>query len=210
MKGGPGYGNAFGFTDTLCGEKVDSPHKGTVMRTFYIFCDLRPKKMLNKQSNCRLFVAPWRSCYTLCGVCGCGGYLLWAIIFWTEGKCKLRCHCLKYCQLHHTAFIWTTGMFIHLHTKAWGNMSAHQTILTTKMNVVDKRVFTRFELTHCGRVTHICVGNLAIIGSDNGLSPDRCQAIIWTNDGILLIGPLGTNFSEILIKIQTFSLKEIR
>ena len=26
-------------------------------------------------------------------------------------------------------------------------------------------------LTHWGRVTHICVGNLTIIGSDNGLSP---------------------------------------
>ena len=55
--------------------------------------------------------------------------------------------------------------------------------------------------THWGRVTHICVGNLTIIGSDNGLSPDLRQAIIWTNSGILLIGPLGTNFSEILIEI---------
>ena len=38
-----------------------------------------------------------------------------------------------------------------------------------------------------------------IIGSDNGLSPNRHQAITWTNAGILLIGPLGTNFNEILI-----------
>ena len=52
-------------------------------------------------------------------------------------------------------------------------------------------------LTHWGRVTHICVSNLAIIGSDNGLSPGRRTAIIWTNAGILLIGPLGTNVSEI-------------
>ena len=59
-------------------------------------------------------------------------------------------------------------------------------------------------------MTHIHVGKLAIIGSDNGLSPERLQAIIWTNAGILLIGPLGTNFSEILIEIQTFSLKQIR
>ena len=66
------------------------------------------------------------------------------------------------------------------------------------------------ELTHWGRVTHICVGKLTIIGSDNGLSPERRQAIIWTNAGILLIRPLGTNFSEILIEIQTFSLKKIR
>ena len=43
-------------------------------------------------------------------------------------------------------------------------------------------------LTHWGRVTHICVSNLTIIGADNGLSPCQRQAIIWTNAGILLIG----------------------
>ena len=53
-----------------------------------------------------------------------------------------------------------------------------------------------FSLTHWGRVTHICVGKLTIIGSDNGLSPGRRQAIIWTNAGILLIGPLETNFQQ--------------
>ena len=58
-------------------------------------------------------------------------------------------------------------------------------------------------------MTHICVSNLTIIGSDNGLSHGRRQTIIWTNDGILLIGPLGTNFSEILIGIQTFSFKKM-
>ena len=42
---------------------------------------------------------------------------------------------------------------------------------------------------------------VTIIGSDNGLSPGRRQAIIWTKAGILLIEPLGTNFSEILIEI---------
>ena len=36
-----------------------------------------------------------------------------------------------------------------------------------------------------------------------------CQAIIWTNAGILFIGPSGTNFSEILIGIQTFSFKKM-
>ena len=59
-------------------------------------------------------------------------------------------------------------------------------------------------------MTHICVGKLSIIGSDNGLSPGRRQAIIWTNAGMLLIGPLGTNFSEILIEILTFSFKKMR
>ena len=46
-------------------------------------------------------------------------------------------------------------------------------------------------LTHWGRMTHICVSN---------------RAIIWTNAGILLTGPLGTNFNEILIEIHIFSL----
>ena len=64
-------------------------------------------------------------------------------------------------------------------------------------------------LTHWGRVTQIFVSKLNIIGSDNGLSPGRRQAIIWTNAGILLIGALGTNVSEILIKICTFSLKKM-
>ena len=63
------------------------------------------------------------------------------------------------------------------------------------------------SLTHWGRVTHICISDLTIIGSDNGLSPGRRQTIIRTNAGILLIRPLGTNFSEILIEIQTFSFK---
>ena len=65
------------------------------------------------------------------------------------------------------------------------------------------------ELTHSGRVTHICVTKLTIIGSDNSLSPGRRQAIIQTNAGILLMGALGTNVSEILIKIYTFSLKKM-
>ena len=64
--------------------------------------------------------------------------------------------------------------------------------------------------THWGRVTHIWVGNLVIIGSDNGLSPVRRQAIIWTNAGKLLIWPLGTNFSEFLIEILTISVKKMR
>ena len=64
-------------------------------------------------------------------------------------------------------------------------------------------------LTHWGRVTHIYVVNLTIIGSDNGLVPTRRQAIIWTNPGTMLIGQLGTNFSEVLIEIHTFSFNKM-
>ena len=47
-------------------------------------------------------------------------------------------------------------------------------------------------------MTHICVSKLTVIGSDNGLSPGRRHAIIWTNATILLIRALETKFSEIL------------
>ena len=57
---------------------------------------------------------------------------------------------------------------------------------------------------------HICVGNLTIIGSDNGLSPGWHQAINWTNAGILLIGRLGTNFNDILIQLLGFPFKKMR
>ena len=43
-------------------------------------------------------------------------------------------------------------------------------------------------LTPWGQVTDIWVGNLTMIGSDNGLSPGRRQAIPWINAGMLLIG----------------------
>ena len=58
-------------------------------------------------------------------------------------------------------------------------------------------------------MTHICISKLTAICSDNGLSPRCCQATIWTNTGILLFWILGSNFSEILIKIYTYSFKKM-
>ena len=59
-------------------------------------------------------------------------------------------------------------------------------------------------LTHWGRMVHICVGNLTIIGSDNGLLPDQCQANIRINGGILWIEPLGTNSVKFQSKFMHF------
>ena len=72
-------------------------------------------------------------------------------------------------------------------------VNMHFYISTTSLNI--------FYLTHWGQVAHICVSKVIFIGSDNGLSPGRRQAIFWTNAGILLIELLGTNFSQILIEI---------
>ena len=65
-------------------------------------------------------------------------------------------------------------------------------------------------LTHWGRVTHICVSKLTIIGSDNGLAPGGRQAINWTNAGIMLIRPLGTNFNWMLIEILSLKVSSAK
>ena len=51
--------------------------------------------------------------------------------------------------------------------------------------------------------------NRVSIGSENGLWPIRRQAIILTNAGLLSIGPLGANFSEILIERRNFSFTKM-
>ena len=109
---------------------------------------------------------------------------------------------------HHHVWYWLHKMsiflpFLKLKIKTHSVASFYR-ISTAIFNDVIK---STKALTHRGQVTYICVGKISIIGSDNGLSPSRCQAIIWTNAGILLI--LRTNFSETLIRIQTFSFKKM-
>ena len=59
------------------------------------------------------------------------------------------------------------------------------------------------------RRQYICVSKLTIIVWDNSLSPGWCEAIMWINAGILLIGTLGTNVSEVVNEILTFSFKKM-
>ena len=123
--------------------------------------------------------------------------------------------------------IYSLHVFVHVMAAQllWHVQNLVESIKTTfRENVStgvldkDKELYSKCEdkdeklydvSTHWGRVTHICVGKLIILGSDNGLAPGRRQAIIWISAGVLLIGPLGTNFSEILIAIQTFSFKKM-
>ena len=114
---------------------------------------------------------------------------------------------------------WITGDWgyrdenVHQIHKWWSGMTIFDKSISNVCSCNLGRVKITFcvaLLTHWGRVTHICVSKLTIIGSDNGLSPGRRWAIIWTNDWILLIRPIGTNFSEISIEILTFSFKKTR
>ena len=121
--------------------------------------------------------------------------------------CKL--HFRKFCFIQHSYLEFISSGKINLITQGF-RWCCRKVDLTLNLIYVRADLFLIISLTHWGRVTHICVSNLTIIGSDNGLSPGRRQAIIWTNAGILLIGPLGANFSEILIEIQTFSFIKMR
>ena len=94
------------------------------------------------------------------------------------------------------------------------NLSVRLAIIPTAVGHIGRIAMSEIpiylKLTHWGRAMQMCVSKVTIIGSDNGMWPGRRGAIIWTNAGILLIGPLGTNFNTILIDIKTFALKKTR
>ena len=115
----------------------------------------------------------------------------------------------KHWRSRHTllnAFDWQEAMKFITSTMLLLNLG--QCASTRTVYRSDFRHAWKFS-TLWGRVTHrpIWIGNLTIIVSDNGLSPGRRQAIIWTSAGILFIGPKGTKFHEILIETHTFSFK---
>ena len=92
----------------------------------------------------------------------------------------------------HQSITWTSADWSSL-----GSFGIHLGISHEMLKGVSLKIT---DLTHWGRVTHICVSKLTIIGSENGLLPSRRQAIISTNAGLLSIGPLRTYFNEILVK----------
>ena len=127
-------------------------------------------------------------------------YCCW--ICWVQDPLLSVCTYVKINVSFWSALIYIRHEFKQLHNQGW-NPSNLEVFFITAISQLG------FQLTHWGRVTHICVSKLTIIGSDNGLSPGRRQAIIWTNAGILLIRTLGTNFSEILGEMHSFSFSKM-
>ena len=90
-----------------------------------------------------------------------------------------------------------------------------QHFLLTKLYIKLSRIILSPFCSVVGELTHLpycriyASVNWISIGSDNGLSPDRRQAIIWNNAAILLIAPLGTNSNDIRIKIQNSSFMKV-
>ena len=79
---------------------------------------------------------------------------IWCVCVWVGGVCMSPC---THARTHD---LWFSDTPVPTHGD--GHYAIH-------------------SLTHSGRVTHIWIGKLTNIGSDNGLSPGRRQAIIWSN-----------------------------
>ena len=128
----------------------------------------------------------------------------WSIVTYRHTGTKISELCIKTQTYLSTQCIWTCRLQNVGHF-----LQAPMCYVQIKDETLPAKTRRDISPYEWGRVTHKCVSKLTIIGSDNGLSPVRRQAIIWTNTGISLIGPLGTNFSGILIEIDTFSSKKL-
>ena len=125
---------------------------------------------------------------------------------------------LRY-QQHSGLTLTQCGLVTPYHDRSWSILAwvkaycltvlIQQIVLKPLICIMSLKIMLLKLLTHWGRVMHICLTKLTIISPDNGLSPGWRQAIIWINAGILLIGPLGTSFSEILFEVHTVSFKKI-
>ena len=123
--------------------------------------------------------------------------------------------CVKYKgRLKESNSTWTNqSMF----DRQVSNSRNHPSVNTSFQNGHSRRIcrtysetqYLQLVLTQWDRVTYTCVRNIVIIASNNSLSPGRCQAIIWTNAKILLIGRSWINFNGILIEINTSSFTKI-
>ena len=102
--------------------------------------------------------------------------------------------CMWVCSNFNIEFICDTGpMLWKRWGQAWYQPDLFMTFETHRKNCwvchcsISCHRLCVFYLTHWGQVMHICIGNVTIIGSDNGLSPGQHQAIVWTNAAILSI-----------------------
>ena len=176
------------------------PAQRPVTRSFDFFFDLRLNKPLSKQWWGWWFETPSRQLWRHCNV--------------------LEQNILLLNVAREHMYLWrdfTIHTFGEKHPLLWiqGRFGCHIAVFHNGVPRLDywahwkEEDVVSIQSTHWGQVTHIYVRKLNIIGSDNGLSPVRRQAITRTNAGIWLIGPQGTNSSELLIEMQALSFMKI-
>ena len=141
----------------------------------------------------------WTNCFTISWCVGNSGvrsriiWGCWGVGCWGSPPCIGFIYYLS----HHDAPVMTSRHHKYNRRKVHSQHDGGTFLMCKQIN-------TYMPLGH----TYASVNRVSI-GPDNGLAPIRRHAIIWTNAGLLLIRTLGTNVSEILITIQTFSFKKM-
>ena len=165
-----------------------------VTRSFDVFFDLHLNKRLSKQSIPRWFEMPSRSLWRHCN----------------EGLHVVAPSPYEYQCWYNVTISWVPW---HLHEGDFAGRGQDITEIYVKATLLKITSISPWDkwvkmyvhivcLTYPPLVPHICA-------SDNGLSPVRCQAITWTNAGLLSIGLMWTDFNEIWIWILSFSFKKM-
>ena len=113
----------------------------------------------------------------------------------------IRCHCCFIVKIRNICCMNLFCDFNILLCTAWHRLAA------CTSGVLEHYQLDGVAAAFC--FLNSCVSKLNTNVSDNYLSPSRRQALVWTNAGILLIRTLEAHFSEILSKINTFSLKKM-
>ena len=153
--------------------------------------------MRNRKTPCRFY--EWRiKCIDALAQCQNMGISCENIIYISTRLTRFTSYALNYWFMYYSL------SFLDIETKTHIlEILRHGKLLLEdyQTRFIQQELSLDGPLTHWRRATHICVSKLTIIGSDNGVSPSRRQAIIWINAVKSLIRPLGINFSEILIEI---------
>ena len=125
----------------------------------------------------------------------------------TYGRHGVSCCNLCFCNLCRPPWLTSSSVLCNVCSVAYLDLSGHfkKSCVCLWLDTIRSYILPyKWEPQY-----HIWVSKINIIGLADDLSPGRRQAIIWTSAGILLIGPLGTNFNEFLIEIHIFSLKKM-
>ena len=182
-------------------SNMSSSYTGTdIESAFYLLiADIMSLNMLRlRQNGChsaiqqvQINVVEWKLLYldaNFTEVCCCR-FSWWYVIIGSDNGLVLN---------RHQAITWTTDeQVLQHHMVSLGHTEFTPYYLTGNSSRYNNMLD---NINHWGWMTHICISKLKSIGSDNGLSPGRRQSIIWTNAGILLIGPSRTklqwNFNQ--------------
>ena len=160
---------------------VNSPHKCQWRVALMFFFDLCLNKRLSKQLWAWWFETPshllWRHRYDIIQV-----QWRWMMELLWENSWAIRRRFKQWPSVRMTRF-WSQVNIAEHHLTHWGRDKVALISQTTSPNAFSWMKMFEFLLEFHRSLFPMLQLTINSIGSDNGLSPSRRQAIIWTNDG---------------------------